>query len=134
MAWHPARLDEPLSQQQLAAARPSADPRSTSALRIAREGWSPLDIIAHGVIDYQPVVAGPPVEVADHMQRWFEAGAADGFWVVPDVYEDGLDAFVDGVVPMLQNRGLFHRDYAGTTLRDHLGAPAQYGLDPRVEG
>ncbi|WP_230116567.1 hypothetical protein [Arthrobacter sp. Bi83] len=50
----------------------------------------------------------------------------------PDIYEDGLDAFVDGVVPILQDRGLFHREYDGATLRDHLGAPAQYGVDPRV--
>ncbi|MFC5458733.1 NtaA/DmoA family FMN-dependent monooxygenase [Massilia niabensis] len=129
----PARLDEPLSPQQLAAARPSpGDPRSGHALKIAREGWSLRDVLAHGVIDYQPVVAGPPIEVADHMQRWFEAEAADGFWVAPDVYHDGLDDFVDHVVPILQGRGLFHLDYAGTTLRDHLGAPAQYGLDHRI--
>jgi hypothetical protein len=51
-----------------------------------------------------------------------------------DVYEDGIGAFVDGVVPILQERGLFHTDYEGTTLRDHLGAPAQYGLDDRVLG
>jgi alkanesulfonate monooxygenase SsuD/methylene tetrahydromethanopterin reductase-like flavin-dependent oxidoreductase (luciferase family) len=126
-------LDEPLSQAQLAAARPSPyDPRSAHALKVARGGWSLRDVLAHGVIDYHPVIAGPPVEAADHMQEWFEAGAADGFWVSPDVYEDGIDAFVDGVVPILQERGLFHRDYEGTTLRDHLGAPAQYGLDPRT--
>jgi alkanesulfonate monooxygenase SsuD/methylene tetrahydromethanopterin reductase-like flavin-dependent oxidoreductase (luciferase family) len=128
----PARLDEPLSPEQLAAARPSGDPRSSHALEIAREGWSLRDVLAHGVIDYQPVVVGPPIEVADHMQRWFEAEAADGFWVAPDVYHDGLEDFVDDVVPILQQRGLFHLDYAGTTLREHLGAPAQYGLDPRV--
>ncbi|MDB5914959.1 MAG: nitrilotriacetate monooxygenase [Ramlibacter sp.] len=128
-----ARLDEPLSPQQLAAARPSSgDPRSSHALKVAREGWSLRDVLAHGVIDYQPVVAGPPIEVADPMQRWFEAEAADGFWVAPDVYHDGLEDFVDDVVPILQQRGLFHLDYAGTTLREHLGAPAQYGLDPRI--
>ncbi|MNW17368.1 putative monooxygenase MoxC [compost metagenome] len=66
------------------------------------------------------------------MQQWFEAEAVDGFWVSPDVYEDGIDAFVDGVVPILQDRGLFHKDYDGATLRDHLGAPALYGIDPRV--
>ncbi|RXT29827.1 nitrilotriacetate monooxygenase [Rhizobium leguminosarum] len=126
-----ARLDEPLSQAELSAARPSPrDPRSARALDIAREGWSLRDILAHGVIDYHPVIAGPAVEAADHMQAWFEAGAADGFWLSPDVYEDGIDALVDGVVPILQDRGLFHRDYEGKTLRDHLGAP--HGLDPRI--
>lgn len=129
----PARLDEPLSLEQLAKARPSpADPRSAYALKIAREGWSLRDVLAHGVIDYHPVIVGPAVEAADHMQQWFEAGVVDGFWMSPDVYENGVDAFVDGVVPILQHRGLFHRDYDGTTLRDHLGAPAQYGIDPRI--
>jgi FMN-dependent oxidoreductase (nitrilotriacetate monooxygenase family) len=129
----PTRLNEPLTPAQLAAARPSPhDPRSANALKIAREGWSLRDVLAHGVIDYHPAIVGPAVEAADHMQAWFEAGAADGFWLSPDIYEDGIDAFVDGVVPILQARGLFHRDYEGATLREHLGAPAQYGVDPRV--
>jgi len=68
------------------------------------------------------------------MQEWFVTGAADGFRMSPGVYEDGIDAFVDGVVPILQNRGLFHRDYEGSTLREHFGVPVQYGLDPRVSG
>jgi len=131
----PARLDAPLSPEQLALARPSPrDPRSAHALSIARAGWTLRDVLAHGVIDYHPVIVGPAVEAADHMQEWFEAGAADGFWLCPDVDEDGIDAFVDGVVPILQERGLFHREYEGATLRDHLGAPAQYGLDSRVSG
>lgn len=129
----PARLDEPLTPAQLAAAHPSpGDPRSAHALKIAKEGWSVADILAHGVIDYHPVIVGPPIEAANHMQTWFEAGAVDGFWINPDVYEDGVDAFVDGVVPILQERGLFHMDYEGSTLRDHLGAPTQYGLDHRL--
>jgi hypothetical protein len=62
------------------------------------------------------------------------SGACDGFSLAIDVYQDGIDAFVDQVVPLLQERGLFHLDYEGTTLRDHLGAPAQYGLDQRLAG
>lgn len=131
----PVTLDAPLSQRQLSSARPSpGDPRSVHALEIAREGWTVRDVLAHGVIDYHPVIVGPAVEAADHMQEWFEADAVDGFWVSPDVYEDGIDAFVDGVVPILQGRGLFHREYEGFTLRDHLGTPAQYGVDPRITG
>jgi alkanesulfonate monooxygenase SsuD/methylene tetrahydromethanopterin reductase-like flavin-dependent oxidoreductase (luciferase family) len=129
----PSRMDEPLSKAQLEAARPSRyDPRSAHALKIAKEGWSVFDILAHGVIDYHPVIVGPGIEAADHMQKWFEAGAADGFWISPDVNVDGIDAFVDDVVPILQERGLFHQDYEGRTLREHLGAPEQYGIDPRV--
>jgi len=128
-----AQLDEPLTAEQLAVARPSiGDPRAPHALAIAREGWSLRDVLAHGVIDYHPVVPGTASDVADHMQEWFEAGACDGFSLAVDVYADGIDAFVDQVVPLLQERGVFHEDYEGTTLRDHLGAPAQYGQDPRL--
>ena len=128
-----SQLDEPLTPAQLAAASPSPfDPRSMRALEVARERWTIRDILAHGVIDYHPTPVGPPSVTADHMQEWFEAGACDGFWVSIDVNEDGIDTFVDEVVPLLQERGLFHDDYEGTTLRDHLGAPAQYGIDPRI--
>ncbi|MHC5557864.1 NtaA/DmoA family FMN-dependent monooxygenase [Kocuria sp.] len=127
------QLDQPLSLAQLADARPSPfDPRSPRALEVAREGWTLRDILAHGVIDYHPTPVGPASVTADHLQEWFEAGAADGFWVSIDVYEDGIDTFVDEVVPLLQERGLYHHDYEGSTLRGHLGAPAQYGLDPRL--
>lgn len=133
LALDARQLDEPLSASQVATARASDfDPRSTRALEIAREGWTLRDILAHGVIDYHPTPVGTAAVTADHMQEWFEAGACDGFWVSIDVNEDGIDTFVDEVVPILQERGLFHHDYEGTTLRDHLGAPAQYGLDPRV--
>lgn len=127
------QLDEPLAPSQLAAARAStSDPRAGHALEVAREGWTLRDVLAHGVIDYHPVITGPPSEVADHMQEWFEADAVDGFWVVMDVYNPGVDTFVDEVVPILQERGLFHLDYETSTLRGHLGVPDQYGLDPRL--
>ncbi|ANS62865.1 nitrilotriacetate monooxygenase [Streptomyces lincolnensis] len=129
----PGRLDEPLTADQLADAIPSPhDPRSTRALEVAREGWPLRDVLAHGVIDYHPVVAGTAADVADHMQQWFEAGACDGFSIAVDSYHDGFDTFVDQVVPILQERGLFHDDYEGPTLRENLGAHKQYGLDPRL--
>jgi FMN-dependent oxidoreductase (nitrilotriacetate monooxygenase family) len=64
---------------------------------------------------------GTPEQVADTIQAWFQAGAADGFNVMPAVLPSGLEAFVDHVVPILRDRGLFRREYAGTTLRDHYG-------------
>ncbi|TYC86136.1 NtaA/DmoA family FMN-dependent monooxygenase [Novosphingobium sp. BW1] len=126
------RLDNPLNRQTLARARASQDPRAEKALRLAQEGWSPRDILAHGVIEPQPVVAGTATEVADHMQSWFEAEAADGFWIAPSLEIEGGEDFVDQVVPILQERGLFHTEYAGPTLRAHLGAPDQYGVDQRI--
>ncbi|MDX3452043.1 hypothetical protein PV396_08785 [Streptomyces sp. ME02-8801-2C] len=127
------QIDEPLSTSQLADATPSPhDPRSARALEVAREGWSLRDVLAHGVIDYHPVVAGPATEVADHMQQWFDAGACDGSSLAIDGYHDGVDAFADEFVPIRQERGLFHVDYEGPTLRENLGAHEPYGLDPGV--
>ncbi|MBF4567209.1 NtaA/DmoA family FMN-dependent monooxygenase [Plantibacter sp. VKM Ac-2880] len=131
----PRRIDDPLTDDELDVARANPyDPRAPRALEIARQGWTIREILAHGVIDYHPTPVGPASVTADHMQEWFEAGAVDGFWVSIDTYEDGIDTFVDQVVPILQQRGLFHDDYDGSTLRDHLGAPPQYGLDPRITG
>jgi FMN-dependent oxidoreductase (nitrilotriacetate monooxygenase family) len=127
------RIDQPLSEIELAAARPSPnDPRSEIALDVARQGWSPRDVLAHGVIDFHPTTVGPGAVHADHIQEWLEADAVDGFWISPDVYEDGVDAFVDEVVPLLQERGLYPSTYPGATLRENLGVPPQYGLDRRI--
>ena len=71
---------------------------------------------------HNPIVGGPK-EVADRLEQWFVERACDGFVVpathVPGAYED----FVSFVVPELQRRGLFHKEYAGTTLRENLRLP-----------
>ncbi|KVE28473.1 monooxygenase [Burkholderia singularis] len=67
------------------------------------------------------VIVGTPEQVADDIAHWFDAGAADGFNLMPDVLPGGLQDFVDGVVPILQRRGIFRTEYEGATLRDHLG-------------
>nr|WP_273482885.1 LLM class flavin-dependent oxidoreductase [Kribbella italica] len=64
---------------------------------------------------------GTPDQVADAIQSWFEADAADGFNIMPPVLPSGLVTFTDQVVPILQQRGLFRTEYTGTTLRDHYG-------------
>lgn len=66
-------------------------------------------------------VVGTPEQVVEHMATWLDAGAADGFNIMPPYFPSELDLFVDQVVPLLQRRGLFRAEYAGTTLRDHLG-------------
>ena len=59
--------------------------------------------------------------MADAIQEWFDGGAADGFNIMPPVLPSGLETFVDQVVPILQERGLFRTDYTGRTLREHYG-------------
>ncbi|GGD91747.1 Nrd protein [Aureimonas endophytica] len=66
---------------------------------------------------------GTPATIADAMQEWLETGGSDGFNVMFPYLPGGLDDFVDKVVPELQRRGIFRRDYEGRTLRDHLGLP-----------
>jgi alkanesulfonate monooxygenase SsuD/methylene tetrahydromethanopterin reductase-like flavin-dependent oxidoreductase (luciferase family) len=69
------------------------------------------------------VAAGPPERVADLIEHWYRAGAADGFTLMPDVIADGLPAFVDHVLPILRERGLWPHEYEETTLRERLGLP-----------
>jgi FMN-dependent oxidoreductase (nitrilotriacetate monooxygenase family) len=67
------------------------------------------------------VLCGSAESIADTLQQWFDEHAADGFNVMPPYFHEGFEDFVRLVVPILQERGLFRADYAGTTLRDHLG-------------
>jgi FMN-dependent oxidoreductase (nitrilotriacetate monooxygenase family) len=71
------------------------------------------------------VVCGTPRRIADTLEQWFVEGAADGFNILPPYFPGAFADFVDCVVPELQRRDLFRREYQGTTLRDHFGlAPA----------
>ncbi|MCC8395875.1 LLM class flavin-dependent oxidoreductase [Paraburkholderia sp. MMS20-SJTR3] len=67
------------------------------------------------------VIVGTPEQITDDIQHWFDGEAADGFNLMPDALPGGLRDFVDGVVPILQQRGIFRTEYDGTTLREHLG-------------
>ena len=69
------------------------------------------------------VLCGTPMTIADTLEEWFVEGAADGYNVLPAYFPGAFDDFVDMVVPELQRRGLFRREYQGKTLRDHFGLP-----------
>ncbi|KAF1072999.1 MAG: Nitrilotriacetate monooxygenase component A [Pseudomonas citronellolis] len=66
---------------------------------------------------------GTAQSIADEMQAWLEGEGSDGFNVMFPWLPGGLDDFVAQVVPELQRRGIFRREYSGTTLREHLGLP-----------
>jgi FMN-dependent oxidoreductase (nitrilotriacetate monooxygenase family) len=78
------------------------------------------------------LLAGTPEQIADDLERWFRAGAADGFTIMPADTAVDFVRFAKDVVPLLQGRGLFQQDYTGTTLRENLGlAPLVPGADRR---
>jgi FMN-dependent oxidoreductase (nitrilotriacetate monooxygenase family) len=66
---------------------------------------------------------GTPASIADEMEQWLVEAGSDGFNIMFPYLPEGLDDFVDGVVPELQRRRIFRTEYEGATLRDHLGLP-----------
>lgn len=75
--------------------------------------------------------AGTAVQIADEMERWLVNGAADGFNLMPALLPGGLDDFVNQVVPELQKRGIYRKEYSGSTLREHLGLTLDHELVTR---
>jgi FMN-dependent oxidoreductase (nitrilotriacetate monooxygenase family) len=115
------KLDEPLPDLPLPANANQTMFHGTVA--IARRGnltvRQLLKALGGGV--GHRIIVGTPEAIADDIETWFKAGAADGFNLMPDVLPTGLDVFVDEVVPLLRKRGIFRKDYEGRTLRDHFG-------------
>jgi alkanesulfonate monooxygenase len=68
-------------------------------------------------------MVGTARTIADEMQEWLETEGSDGFTVMFPYLPGGLDDFCQKVVPELQRRGLFRREYEGKTLRESLGLP-----------
>lgn len=117
--------DGPLPTADIRASGKDFTPRVVSLMeRADREGLSVRDcgtLVAasrsHGS------VVGTPEQVADHMQLWLDEGACDGFNVMPAYFQDEFDLFIDQVIPILQRRGIYRKEYEGSTLREHLGLP-----------
>ncbi len=65
-------------------------------------------------------LVGTPVMIADRLQQMFEAGVCDGFVLAPTMFPGMFEQFCRGVVPELQRRGLFRKEYTGRTLRENL--------------
>jgi FMN-dependent oxidoreductase (nitrilotriacetate monooxygenase family) len=89
-------------------------------------------VLRFGVARGHLQLIGSPTRVADVIEEWFTGGGADGFNVVPPLLPGGFEDFVELVVPELQRRGVFHRDYSGATYRENLGLlrPSNPGRRP----
>ncbi len=86
----------------------------------ARERQLTLRQVALEAATPRPLFHGTAEQVADGLQQWFEQGAADGF-IIQGATPEVFARFVEQVVPILQQRGLFRKEYPGTTLRASLG-------------
>jgi FMN-dependent oxidoreductase (nitrilotriacetate monooxygenase family) len=127
------RLDEPLPDNL----KLPADGMQTffkGALTLAERGRLTVRqlIRAQGGGTGHRIIVGTPELIAANIEEWFRSGAIAGFNVMPDVITSGLEAFVDHVVPLLRQRGIFRQDYSGTTLRDHfnLARPVRLAAPP----
>ena len=117
-------IDEPFTKAELDSMSGSQGGKDRVLVAIKDRMPSPRDFITitrRGKLP--PPWVGSPKEVADTFEEWFTKRACDGFVVgaacVPGSYED----FVTLVVPELQRRGLYQKDYKGQTLRENLGLP-----------
>ncbi len=111
--------DGPLPEIPPTNASQSARDRIVAAAR--RENLTIRQLAARAGSYGGTAFVGTPATIADEMQQWLEAEASDGFNIMFPFLPAGLDGFVDKVVPELQARGLFRREYEGATLRENLG-------------
>jgi alkanesulfonate monooxygenase len=94
------------------------------AIKLARNENLTVRQLAQRLGGYSGLaMVGTPETIADEMEEWLESEGSDGFTIMFPYLPGGLDDFADRVIPELQRRGLFRREYEGTTLREHLGLP-----------
>jgi N-acetyl-S-(2-succino)cysteine monooxygenase len=117
--------DEPIPRERIPATANRHKQFFDQILRLIDEEHLTLRqlYLRYGAARGGDVVRGTPSQIADYMEAWFRGGAADGFMLTFPLVPQGLDDFIELVVPELRRRGLFRDDYAGTTLRNHLGLP-----------
>jgi alkanesulfonate monooxygenase SsuD/methylene tetrahydromethanopterin reductase-like flavin-dependent oxidoreductase (luciferase family) len=115
--------DLPLPDELVNGPAPSSGAEPVFAA--ARAERLPLRELArrHGGLPNSLTFVGTPEQLAAFIERWWRAGAADGFTLMPNTLPDGLADFVEHTLPILRRRGLFREEYTGTTLREHLGLP-----------
>ncbi len=126
------RMDEAFSDEELAGIKGLQGIRDRVVAGSGKQNPTLGDFVTvsgRGTIREFPCFTGTAKSVADQMTQWFEERACDGFVLaathMPGAYED----FTRLVVPELQRRGVFRREFAGTTLRENLGLPRAAPFD-----
>jgi FMN-dependent oxidoreductase (nitrilotriacetate monooxygenase family) len=115
-------LDDPVTEKMTGASSGIRGLAEGVKRHLDRDDITVRDLAAHRATLLQgPRFVGTPERVADQMQEWFETGGCDGFVLAATHLPGAFEEFVRMVVPILQERGLFRREYEGPTLRDQLG-------------
>ena len=121
-------IDEPFTDAELEGISGTQSMRDRVVRASGITNPTPRDFVkfSHRARPNKPFVGGPK-EIADGLEEWFTTGVCDGFVIaathVPGAYMD----VVTHVIPELQKRGLYHKDYKGATLRENLGLPIPKG-------
>ena len=115
-------MDEPFSDDEMAGIQGLQAMRDNVVKRTGKKNPTVRDfIVGSGRGKPRVDMVGGPKQLADKFEEWFVERACDGFVIsathVPGAYRE----FVDLVVPELQARGLYRKEYAGSTLRENLG-------------
>lgn len=113
---------EPTVSRGRASARSNVSRRQTAQEwrdLAAAEGLSLREVVIRGSARQNFV--GSASTIATTINDYVQADASDGFILVPHITPDGLDGFVEDVVPILQELGVHRTEYTGSTLRDNLG-------------
>ena len=122
--WHDFRqydLDAPFPVQALDHAKRSFFTQANRITKLAQErGFTLRQTVEASTFWRKSPFAGSAETVANEIIRWFEGRALDGINLMLG-RPDQFDRFVNEVVPILQDRGVYRRDYDDTTLRGHLG-------------
>ncbi|AJW80390.1 NtaA/DmoA family FMN-dependent monooxygenase [Clavibacter michiganensis] len=121
--FDPDGLDEPFP---LDAVRASTHAYRSRAERVTRDAAS-LGLTLRQAVErqrqaQQSEFVGSPGRVADLLREWWSSGDCDGFIIGAD-RPHNFHRIVTEVIPILQDHGVFRRDYEADTLRGHLGLP-----------
>ena len=115
-------MDEPIRHEKNDAMNSAVE----AITRLSAEPWTVRRIIGQmGLGSRTPPIVGSAEEVADELIDWVEDTDIDGFNLSRIVTPESLEDFVDLVVPILQERGVYKRDYRPGTLREKLSGRAR---------
>jgi FMN-dependent oxidoreductase (nitrilotriacetate monooxygenase family) len=111
-------LDKPLAENETQASRGMLQ----ALTNLAGDGNATIRDAARafGVSNGMPQLVGTPEQVADQLETLWRESGCHGFNITPAANIKSIEDFVDHVVPRLQDKGIFRREYESTTLRGNL--------------